>query len=46
MMMATGLDKVYEIAPIFRAEEHDTLRHLNEVISIDVEVAFADQEDA
>ncbi len=46
MMMATGLDKVYEIAPIFRAEEHDTLRHLNEVISIDVELAFADQADA
>jgi len=46
MMMATGLDKVYEIAPIFRAEEHDTLRHLNEVISIDAEMAFADQEDA
>jgi nondiscriminating aspartyl-tRNA synthetase len=45
MMMATGLDKVYEIAPIFRAEEHDTLRHLNEAISIDVEVAFADHED-
>lgn len=45
MMMATGLDKVFEIAPIFRAEEHDTLRHLNEVISIDVEVAFADNED-
>ena len=45
MMMATGLDKVFEIAPIFRAEEHDTLRHLNEVISIDVEVAFASQED-
>ena len=45
MMMASGLDKVYEIAPIFRAEEHDTLRHLNEVISIDVELAFANQED-
>jgi len=45
MMMATGFDQVYEIAPIFRAEEHDTLRHLNEVISIDVEVAFANQED-
>jgi nondiscriminating aspartyl-tRNA synthetase len=45
MMMATGFDQVYEIAPIFRAEEHDTLRHLNEVISIDVEVAFADQGD-
>lgn len=45
MMMATGLDKVYEIAPIFRAEEHDTLRHLNEVISIDVEASFCDMED-
>ncbi|MGZ7096506.1 MAG: aspartate--tRNA(Asn) ligase, partial [Methanobacterium sp.] len=37
MMMATGFDKVFEIAPIFRAEEHDTLRHLNEAISIDLE---------
>jgi nondiscriminating aspartyl-tRNA synthetase len=45
MMMATGFDRVYEIAPIFRAEEHDTMRHLNEIISIDVEVAFADQDD-
>lgn len=45
MMMATGLDKVYEIAPIFRAEEHDTLRHLNEVISIDTEVSFCNHED-
>jgi len=45
MMMATGFDKVYEIAPIFRAEEHDTLRHLNEVISIDIEAAFCDHED-
>jgi len=45
MMMATGFDKVYEIAPIFRAEEHDTLRHLNEVISIDIESSFCDQED-
>jgi nondiscriminating aspartyl-tRNA synthetase len=46
MMMASGFDKVYEIAPIFRAEEHDTLRHLNEVISIDVETAFTDHLDA
>lgn len=45
LMMATGFDKVYEIAPIFRAEEHDTLRHLNEVISIDTEVSFCDHED-
>ncbi|MDD3985901.1 MAG: aspartate--tRNA(Asn) ligase [Methanobacterium sp.] len=46
MMMASGFDKVYEIAPIFRAEEHDTLRHLNEVISIDVETAFTNHIDA
>lgn len=45
MMMASGFDQVYEIAPIFRAEEHDTLRHLNEAISIDLEAAFCNQED-
>ncbi len=45
MMMASGLDKVYEIGPIFRAEEHDTRRHLNESISIDVEMAFSDHKD-
>ena len=45
MMMASGFDQVYEIAPIFRAEEHDTLRHLNEAISIDLEAAFCDHED-
>ena len=45
MMMAAGFDQVYEIAPIFRAEEHDTLRHLNEAISIDLEAAFCNHED-
>ncbi len=44
-MMSAGFDKVYEIAPIFRAEEHDTLRHLNEVISIDMEASFHSDED-
>jgi len=28
-LMATGLDRVYEIAWYFRAEEHNTRRHLN-----------------
>lgn len=41
-MMATGLDRVFEIGPIFRAEEHDTRKHLNEAISIDVECAWMD----
>ncbi|MEO2116806.1 MAG: aspartate--tRNA(Asn) ligase [Methanocaldococcus sp.] len=46
MLMASGLDRVFEIAPIFRAEEHNTRRHLNEATSIDVEMAFADDKDA
>ena len=46
MMMATGLDNVFEIGQIFRAEEHDTLRHLNEALSIDAEMSFKSQTDA
>jgi aspartyl-tRNA synthetase len=42
MMMAAGCEKVYEIGPIFRAEEHATTKHLNEATSIDIEVSFAD----
>lgn len=45
MLMGAGMDKVFEIGPIFRAEEHDTRRHLNEAISIDLEVSFADDKD-
>ncbi len=44
MMMGTGLDRVYEFATYFRAEEHDTVSHLNEVTAIDVEMAFIDSE--
>jgi len=46
IMMAAGFERVYEIAPAFRAEEHNTTRHLNEFISIDIEMSFADDEDA
>lgn len=41
ILMATGFDKVYEIGAAFRAEEHDTVRHLNEFTSIDIEMAFS-----
>jgi aspartyl-tRNA synthetase len=41
MMMAAGFEKVFEIGPIFRAEEHNTTKHLNEATSIDIEVSFA-----
>ncbi|PKL60511.1 MAG: aspartate--tRNA(Asn) ligase [Methanomicrobiales archaeon HGW-Methanomicrobiales-4] len=45
MMMAAGFERVYEIGPIFRAEEHNTTKHLNEATSIDVEVSFATHHD-
>jgi len=45
-MMSTGLDRVFEIGPAFRAEEHDTIRHLNEYTSIDIGMAWTDFEDS
>ncbi|MFC6615276.1 aspartate--tRNA(Asn) ligase [Halopenitus salinus] len=42
----SGLERVFEIGPIFRAEEHNTPRHLNEATSIDFEGAFCDHADA
>ena len=44
-LMATGLDRVYEIAWYFRAEEHNTRRHLNESTAVDIEMAFIQDED-
>ncbi|MBP5467048.1 MAG: aspartate--tRNA(Asn) ligase, partial [Clostridia bacterium] len=32
--------RVFEIAPVFRAEHHDTSRHLNEYISMEFEMGF------
>jgi nondiscriminating aspartyl-tRNA synthetase len=46
LMVGSGLERVFEIGPIFRAEEHNTPRHLNEATSIDFESAFYDAEDA
>lgn len=40
MLMATGLDRVYEIAPAYRAELSDTVRHTTEFASYDGEMAF------
>lgn len=37
--------KVFEVGPIFRAEEFNTPKHLNEAISVDIEAAFADCEE-
>lgn len=35
-------ERVFEIGPVFRAEHHDTSRHLNEYISMDFEMGFID----
>jgi aspartyl-tRNA synthetase len=40
-----GLERVFEIGPAFRAENHDTYRHLNEFVSFDIEMAWANDED-
>lgn len=39
-MMVGVYERVYEIAPVFRAEKHDTSRHLNEYTSVDFEMGF------
>ena len=45
-MVASGLERVFEIGHAYRAEKHDTPRHLNEYVSLDVEMAFiADEHD-
>jgi aspartyl-tRNA synthetase len=40
MMMAAGFERVFEIAPAFRAEASDTVRHLAEFTSFDIEMSF------
>ncbi|MEM0467101.1 MAG: aspartate--tRNA(Asn) ligase [Candidatus Thermoplasmatota archaeon] len=44
-LMATGFDRVYEIAWYFRAEEHNTRRHLNESTAVDIEMAYIENEE-
>ena len=46
LMIGSGLERVFEIGPIFRAEEHNTPRHLNEATMIDFESAFIDHTEA
>ncbi|MDF0680455.1 MAG: hypothetical protein P0116_05765 [Candidatus Nitrosocosmicus sp.] len=40
--LVLALDRVFEIAPFFRAENSHTLRHLNEFLSVDLEAAYLD----
>ncbi len=45
MMMASGLDKIYEIGQAFRAEKFHTRRHISEFLSTDFEMAWIDSEE-
>ena len=40
-----ALDRVFEISHYFRAENSNTVRHLSEFLSIDIEAAFLDYKD-
>jgi nondiscriminating aspartyl-tRNA synthetase len=39
-IMVGVYERVFEIAPVFRAEKHDTSRHINEYTSVDLEIGF------
>jgi aspartyl-tRNA synthetase len=43
--LVMSLERVFEVGPFFRAEESHTRRHLSEFVSIDIEQAFATDED-
>ena len=40
MLIGAGFDRIFEIAPAFRAEPSDTIRHITEFTSLDAEMSF------
>lgn len=43
--LTSVFEAVYEVGPLFRAEESHTPRHVSEFVGVDVEQAFATEED-
>lgn len=41
-MLVGVYQRVFEVGPVFRAEKHNTVRHLNEYTSLDLEMGFID----
>lgn len=39
-IMVGVFERVFEVGPVFRAEPHDTTRHINEYVSLDAEMGF------
>ena len=44
MLVGSGYERVFEIGHVYRAEEHNTIRHLNEYVSMDLEMGFIEDE--
>lgn len=44
MLVGAGFERVFEAGQVYRAEEHNTLRHLNEYVSLDLEMGFIEDE--
>ena len=44
-LMAISLEKVFSTSAVWRAEKHDTSKHINEIRQMDIEVAFADDKE-
>ena len=40
MMVGAGFERVFEVGHAYRAELHNTWRHLGEYVSMDVEMGF------
>jgi nondiscriminating aspartyl-tRNA synthetase len=44
MLVGAGFERVYEVGQVYRAEKHATSRHLNEYVSLDLEMGFIQNE--
>lgn len=44
MLVGAGYERVYEVGQVYRAEKHSTSRHLNEYVSLDLEMGFIESE--
>jgi aspartyl-tRNA synthetase len=42
-MLACSVEKTFTITPVWRAEKHNTPRHINEIRQMDIECAFMNQ---
>jgi len=45
MLIGAGFERVFEIAPAFRAEPSDTVRHITEFTSLDAEIGYVTEPD-